>query len=430
MSNSNGCFKTTRRQALKWSAGAAASALFAPSIVRAQGSTIKIGYVGSLAGIRAAFGETEAWTLEKMKAHLANGLEVGGKTYNVELVIRDNQSDPNRSNSIASELVLRERCNLILAQDGDGALSIGELADTRRVPTISTMVPWQGWFFPRGGNPEKGFPYTFHFFAGSDTILQTFVSLMNQVDTNKKVGTLFLNNEPGQAFMDPELGLPPMLKGAGYAETAAGGFPITANDFSNAVSAFAAVEPDILTGFMYPNHFIPFWNQVKQAGLKPKVCAMAAAFLFPSGVEALGDTGDGMATEVWWSPRFPYKSTITGQSAEELAAAWEAEADRQWTQPLGYGHALWEIGLAALQRSQDPTDPDMVRDAIAALNMETVIGPVNFAESPIKSVAITGLAGGQWRKGSGKYPYELKVVDNTALPDVPLEAEMVPLGGS
>ncbi|WP_152464501.1 ABC transporter substrate-binding protein [Sulfitobacter sp. THAF37] len=420
----------TRRQALKVGAGAAAGSLFAPAITRAAGSTIKIGYVGALSGIRAAFGETESWTIEKMKAHLANGLDVGGKTYQVELVIRDNQSDPNRSTSIASELALRERCNLVLAQDGDGAISIGELADTRRVPTISTMVPWQGWFFPRGGNPETGFPYTFHFFAGSDTILQTFVALMGQVETNKKVGTLFLNNEPGQAFMDPQLGLPPLLEQAGYSETAGGGFPITANDFSNTVSAFAAANPDILTGFMYPNHFIPFWNQIGQAGLSPKVCAMAAAFLFPSGLEALGDSGDGMATEVWWSPRFPYGSTITGQSAEALAAAGEKESGRQWTQPLGYGHALWEVGLAALQRSGDPTDPDMVRDAIASLNMETVIGPVNFAGSPIKSVAVTGLAGGQWRKGTGKHPYELKIVDNTALPAVPIEAEMVPLGGA
>ncbi len=430
MNSLNGRSNISRRQALRLSAGATASGLFMPSVARAAGSTIKIGYVGALSGIRAAFGETEAWTLEKMKAHLANGLEVDGKTYQVELIIRDNQSDPNRSNSIASELVLRERCNLVLAQDGDGALAIGELADTRRVPTISTMVPWQGWFFPRGGNPETGFPYTFHFFAGSDTILQTFVSLMDSVDTNKKVGTLFLNNEPGQAFMDPELGLPSMLSAAGYAETAAGAFPITANDFSNAVSAFAAEAPDILAGFMFPNHFIPFWNQVGQAGLKPKVCAMAAAFLFPSGIEALGDTGDGMATEIWWSPGFPYRSTITGQSAAELAGTWETEADRQWTQPLGYGHALWEIGLAALQRSEDPTDPDQVRDAIAALDMETVIGPVNFASSPIRSVAITGLAGGQWRKGTGKYPYELKVVNNDILPEVPIEADMVPLGGA
>jgi branched-chain amino acid transport system substrate-binding protein len=419
----------TRRNVLKIGAATAATGLFAPSIARSAGSKIKIGYVGSLSGIRAAFGETESWTIGKMKEHLAKGLDVDGKKYEVELVIRDNQSDPNRSASIASELVLRERCNLVLAQDGDGAIAIGELADSRHVPTISTMVPWQGWLFPRGGSPDKGFPYTFHFFAGSDTILNTFVSLMAEVETNKKVGTLFLDNEPGKAFMDPKFGLPPMLKATGFEETAAGSFPISANDFSNAVSAFSATKPDILTGFMYPNHFIPFWNQVQQAGLKPKVCAIAAAFLFPSGVEALGNMGDGMATEVWWSPQFPYSSTITGQTAAALADAWEQEAKRQWTQPLGYGHALWEVGLAALKNSHNPLDPDAVRDSIAALNVETVIGPVNFAQSPVKSVAITGLAGGQWRKGTGKYPYELKVVSNAALPSVPVEAKMVPLGG-
>lgn len=420
----------TRRTILKIGGASVATSLFAPSIARSAGSKIKIGYVGSLSGIRAAFGETESWTIEKMKQHLAKGLDVGGKKYDVELVIRDNQSDPNRSSSIASELVLRERCNLVLAQDGDGAMAIGELADSRRVPTISTMVPWQGWLFPRGGAPDKGFPYTFHFFAGSDTILETFVSLMSKVETNKKVGTLFLDNEPGKAFMDPKLGLPPMLKAGGFEETAAGPFPISANDFSNSVAKFTAAKPDILTGFMYPNHFIPFWNQVQQAGLKPKVCAMAAAFLFPSGVEALGKMGDGMATEVWWSPKFPYASTITGQSAEALAAAWEKEANRQWTQPLGYGHALWEIGLAALKNSNDPLNPDAVRNAIASLKLDTIIGPVNFAESPVKSVAITGLAGGQWRKGTGKYPYDLKIVSNAAMPAVAVETEMAPLGGA
>ncbi len=93
-----------------------------------------------------------------MKRHLANGLSHNGKTYDVELVIRDNQSDVNRSATVAQELVLRERCNLILVQDGAAAIAIGELADARRVPTISTMMPWQGWMFPRGGNPDKGFP--------------------------------------------------------------------------------------------------------------------------------------------------------------------------------------------------------------------------------------------------------------------------------
>ena len=72
-------------------------------------------------------------------------------------------------------------------------------------------------------------------------------------------------------------------------------------------------------------------------------------------------------------------------------------------------------------------DPDSLRDAIAGLSLDTVIGPVDFAASPVKSVAITSLAGGQWRRAEGKYPYELKVVNNATMPQIATDADIVPL---
>jgi branched-chain amino acid transport system substrate-binding protein len=423
-----GLSSPSRRGFLRLGAAATATGLFAPSIARAASNTIKIGYAGPLSGIRSDFGATDEWSIEAIKRHVQNGLTLNGKKYDVELVIRDNRSELQHSSTLASELVLRERCNLILTPDGDAAMAIGELADTRKVPTISSMVPWQAWLFPRGGTPDKGFPYTFHFFAGSDAVLNTFVSIFNALDTNKKVGTLFLDNPAGQGLMHPQMGLPALLGQTGYNEVAAGPFQITSNDFSNQVAQFRDAETDILSGFMYANHFVPFWNQVAQSGLSPKACAMAAAFLFPSSVNALGDRGDGLGTEVWWTPNFPFESSVTGQSAKQLAAAWEEDTGQQWTQPLGYGHAMWEVGLAALANAADPLDPDSLREGIATLTADTIVGPVDFANSPVKSTAITGLVAGQWRKSAGgKYPYELKIVDNELMPQVPVEEEVVPL---
>ena len=417
-----------RRGFLQRGAAATATGLFAPSIARASSNVIKIGYAGPLSGIRADFGATDAWTIDMMRRHLQDGITLNGTHYDVELVIRDNRSEPQHSSTVASELVLRERCNLILTPDGDAAMAIGELADTRRVPTISSMVPWQAWLFPRGGTPDTGFPYTFHFFAGSDAVLNTFVTIFNALDTNKNVGTLFLDNPAGRGLMNPQMGLPAVLAQGGYTETAAGPFQITSNDFSNQVAMFREAGTDILSGFMYANHFIPFWNQVAQSGLSPKACAIAGAFLFPSSVNALGERGDGLGTEVWWTPGFPFESSITGQSARELAAMWESETGQQWTQPLGYGHAMWEVGLAALANAADPLDPDSLRDGIASLTADTIVGPVDFANSPVKSTAITGLVAGQWRRSAGgAHPYELKVVDNTLMPQVPVDADVVPL---
>lgn len=419
----------TRRRLLGQAAATGALALAAPGIVRAQDARLKIGYVGALSGIRGIFGETESWTLDMIQRRLAEGLTIDGRRYEVDVVIRDNQSDLNRSASIGTELAMRERCNLVLAQDGDGAAGIGELADTRGIPTISTMVPWEGWFFPRGGNPASttGFPYTFHFFAGSAQIEANLARMLAMIPSNGKVGTLFLDNGAGQALADPQRGLPNALREAGLTEVPNGMFQQATNDFSAAIAQFGAEGVEAMSGFMFPNHFIPFWNQVAQAGLRPKVCAMAGAFLFASGVEALGERGDGLATEVWWTPSFPFSSSLTGQSAAELAAAWEADTGRQWTQPLGYGHALWEVGLAGLMAAEDPRDPDAVREAIANLRLDTIIGPVNFADSPVKSVAITGQVGGQWRRLGGRWPTELQIVDNASMPSIPVDRDMVPL---
>ena len=44
--------------------------------------------------------------------------------------------------------------------------------------------------------------------------------------------------------------------------------------------------------------------------------------------------------------------------------------------------------------SEAPKDADAVRDAIAGQNMDTMVGPMNFAGLPVKNVAITQVAGG------------------------------------
>ena len=115
------------------------------NIARAQSRNLKIGFIGAQSGVRANFGETTSWMIERIRTAVKDGLKVGGKSYMVEILVKDNQSDPNRSSVVGSELVLREKCDLVVAFDSDAALAVGELSDARSMPTISTMVPWTGW---------------------------------------------------------------------------------------------------------------------------------------------------------------------------------------------------------------------------------------------------------------------------------------------
>jgi len=83
------------------------------------------------------------------------------------------------------------------------------------------------------------------------------------------------------------------------------------------------------------------------------------------------------------------------------------------------------VALAAFKSAGDPTNKDAVRDAIAALQLDTMVGPVNFKDSHIKNVSTTFLAGGQWRKSkSGPFPYDLLVVNNKLAPMIPVESDL------
>lgn len=412
-----------QRRSLLLGAGAAAATGALPGFSIAQDRPVKIGYVTSLSGPRAAFGAADEWQLARLRAMLKDGLAVaGGKRLAVEILHKDNQSDPNRSLQVVSDLVLRDKVDLMLVQDGDAATPAGQLCDVHGIPMVSTMSPWQAFLFARNGNVNKGFPFSFNFFWGADDVVRQFVALWDSVKTSKQVGTLYIDNPPGQAFADPLRGMPGVLRNAGYRESTAGFFKLATDDFSNQVATFRNAGAQIASGFMYEGHFATFWKQSQQAGYRPEVVSMAAAFLFPSAMKALGAAGNGMSTEVWWTPSFPFKSSLTGQSARELATDWEKSTGNQWTQPLGYAHALWEVGLAALRQAADPRDRKSVRDAIRDLKLDTIVGVVDFKNSPIKSVAKTALVGGQWRRtpDGARHPFELQVVDNSLARHIPV----------
>jgi hypothetical protein len=73
------------------------------------------------------------------------------------------------------------------------------------------------------------------------------------------------------------------------------------------------------------------------------------------------------------------KSSLSGDTAARLAAAYTEATGRQWSQPLGYIHALFEVASDVLKRSADPTNPEAGRSTsalalTAAANYTSVVG--------------------------------------------------------
>ena len=295
---------------------------------------------------------------------------------------------------------------------------VSDACELNEIPCISSVVPWQPWFFGRKGDPAKGFNWTYHFFWGLEDVIGNFTNAWKSVQTNKKVGGLFPNDGDGNAWGDKELGFPKPLSAMGFTLTDPGRFQNGTQDFSAQIAAFKKDGVEIVTGVVIPPDAKTFLVQAKQQGFKPKVITLGKALLFPGAIEALGELGYGLTTEVWWSPSHPFTSSLTKQSAKALADSYETGTKKQWTQPIGFAHALFEVAADVLKRSKSLAAKD-VRDAVAATSMNTVVGAVKWGgQGPFKNVSKTPLVLGQWNKGT-KYKVELSIVNNEAAKNIP-----------
>jgi len=405
---------TTRRALIK-----AAAILGLPRFAFAQKRPIRIGFVSPQTGALAPFGEADRFIIEQM-----NKLFAADKKTEIKVLQKDSQSSPNRAGEVANELILKEKVDLVLVSSTpETANPVCDACELNEVPCISTVVPWQPWFFGRNGDPGKGFEWTYHFFWGLEDVIGNFLAGWKSVTTNKKVGGLFPNDGDGNAWGDKERGFPKPLQAEGFTLIDPGRFQNMNNDFSAQIAAFKQVA-DIVTGVVIPPDAKTFLTQARQQGYRPKVVTLGKALLFPGAIEALGELGEGLSTEVWWSPSHPFKSSLTGQSARQLAESYESASGRQWTQPIGFAHALFEVAVDSLHRARDPHDKKQLRDAVAATNLSTVVGPVKWGGGgPFKNVSKTPLVLGQWVKGK-KHRYELVIVSNHAAPEIPVAGKL------
>ncbi len=390
---------------------------------------LKIGFTAPLTGPLAGFGEANDFIVKGINELAKDGLMIGGKSYKVDIIIKDVQSNSDTAAQQAGKLITDDGVDLMLAIATPEMINpVADQCEANGVPCFSTLAPWQPYFFGRKGDPAKGFDWTYHFFWGADQLVGNFVDMWATVPNNKKVGILCPNDPDGNALADAKTGFPAGATAAGYEVVDPGRFQTGTDDFSGIIGKFKSAGVEIVTGIPIPPDFATFWQQAAQQGFKPKLVTMAKAVLFPAAVEAFGDLGDGLASEVWWTPTHPFASSLTKSSSKELADAYTAATGKQWTQFVGFVHALFEVCFDVVSRAGS-TDKKAIADAAGKTKLGTIVGPIEYGKGGLpRNIAPTSLVGGQWQKQTGKkYPFEIVVTNNKLSPEIPTGGSLKPL---
>jgi branched-chain amino acid transport system substrate-binding protein len=392
---------------------------------------LKVGFISPRTGPLAGFGECDPYVLQLAREALAKGFKVDGKDYSVEILDRDSQSDPGRASQLANSLINEARIDMMLVTSTPEVVNpVSDACEAAGMPCLSTVVPWESWYFGRGAKPGQPSPFhwTYHFCFGGGDFFVAYNSQWNgPVKTNKRVGILYPNDADGNAVREH---LAPALAKAGFTIIDSGAYEDGTTDYSAQIAKFKAEHCEIFNTFPIPPDFAAFWRQAAQQGYTKmvKIAQVAKTGLFPSTVEALGPLGFNLASGCYWHKTFPYKSPLTGVTGVQLADAYEKAAGKQWTQQLGASMSLLDAGFEALKASSDPKNKASVAKALSTLQTTTMVGKIDFTKGPVPNVSTTPIIGTQWVKAAAgsKHKYDYVITENADDPNVPVAAKLRP----
>ena len=395
------------------------------------GRAVKIGVTSPKTGVFAAFAQPMDYMVKRVSDSIGAGVVLGdGKMHPIQFVVVDTQSDSNRAAQVAGDLINNSKVDMVLSSGSpENVIPVADQCEALGTPSLSAYSPWQSFVFGRGGAMNKAFKWTFLHAMGVGDFIRADLTSIGLIPTNKKVGLLYPNNANGQSFADAKTGVPPLITKAGYTVVFSGVYPPGLEDFTTQITLFKKEGCEICMGTPSGPELSNFWKQALQQGYKPKVLVGGISLLFPAIPAAIGASITNACEELNWHKGWPYKSSFTGETCQQLADDYEKTTGQQWTQALGiYQKFEWAIDI--LKRATNVDDKETILTAITTTKMDTIQGPID-ATAPIDptgapgklhphpNVYLTPVTSGQWVKGTGKWMFDLVQIGNTNWPNLP-----------
>ncbi len=400
------------------------------------GRPIKVGFVDPITGPLAAFGVAGSYCVDKWKADTADGVVLGdGKNHMFEIQVVDSQSDTNRASQVTADLINNAKVDLVMAAaTGDTVAPVADMCEGSDMPCLSIDVPMEVFVFQRGGAPDKPFKWTYNLFWGLTEQQQVEWDMFSQVETNKKIAAIWPNSGPGNAYRQA-YGQSTEWPAKGYTFVDGGAYVQPSEDFTAQISEFKKQGCEIAQGVMIDPDWNTFTNQAAQQGFKPKIMEGIIPTLFPTSMESYGKLADGHCGVQWFHPTFPFKSSLTGATCQEMCDDFEKVKGMQWQQCIMH-YAVFEWAVDVFKRTTNIEDKEEFIKRVQETKMaDSLAGPIDYTvpvqwgtSHPTLNCVTTPTYGGQWRlTNGGKYMFDLVVVSNVTSPVVKVQDKLQPV---
>ncbi|MBT6117899.1 MAG: amino acid ABC transporter substrate-binding protein [Rhodospirillaceae bacterium] len=352
-----------------------AAAIFAGS---AGAEEIKLGAAVSTTGKYSTNGAhtTNGYNLAVRRINEMGGVKVGDKTYELSIVYYDDESTPARGAQLAERLISQDGIKLMLGPYSSGLTkAIAPVTEKYGVPMVEANGASRSLF-------TQGYKYLFAVLSTSEQYLSASIALAAEMaetqgkePSSVKIAMAFENDSFSQ---DVRAGVVADAEALGMKIVVDDQLPPELNDMSATLTKVKALKPDVL---VVSGHAKGAATAVRQiAEMKVNVPMIAMTHCDSAQIiEKFGKDANYTLCATQWAPTMTYKDDVFG-SAGDFAKAFKEAYDYEPPYQAAESAAAVLVYADALRRAGS-TDPDAVRDALAATDMQTFYGFVKFDET-------------------------------------------------
>lgn len=352
-----------------------------PAAVAAQ---VKVGAVVPLTGRYAAGGAQvrAGYEIAVEDINRAGGVTLAGQKLPLELILLDDESDATKTVSRLETLAAQGVVAYLGGFGSDLHAAAASVAEKNRIPYL-------GVAFALYRIHQQGFRYLFSPFWKSPDIGRELVPMLQSIPEAERPRRVAIFQEKTDWGREMAAAWTEAGRAAGYEVVVHGEYAPGAKDYSDLILKARAARADALFAVPTPPDGMAMVKQMKELDFNPKLALLIRAPDPPVWSKNLGRDGDYVLLAPGWH------HAVRHPGVAELNAAHSRRFGRPADPITGPAYACVQILAAALARA-GAVDREKVRDAIAATDMTTVIGPVRFRPDGtgiVQSVFI------QWQDG-------------------------------
>jgi branched-chain amino acid transport system substrate-binding protein len=370
------------------------AALAAPPWVRAQRSSIKVGWAISKTGPFAGGAAVTQWPnylLWIKDVNDAGGLLVDGKRLRLEHIEYDDRSQSEEAVRAVERLINQDKVDILLPPWGTGQnLAVAPIFARGGYPMLAASMA-------SDRTPEivKRWPNVFSLLNTSTTYAEAIVAVLSQARAAGQI-----NDRVALAHATEQFGIElanaarRALKAANFNLVYDGGYPMATQDLTPVISEAQRANPDVFIAFSYPPDTMALADTARVRGFNPKVFYTAVGTFFPTYRERFKDNATGVMGIGGWNP-----------DNDAFRAYIKRHVAMHGREPDRWGASLFYAGLQALGQAIEKVglnNAELVK-YLRTHSFDTIVGKLEFDQNNVRK---GGWFVGQWQDGDyyGVYP--------------------------